>query len=425
MFRINECDDDDDYSKKLYENEKRQKSPQNRKKCRASFRQPVLLRSAAARTFAHRRMYQKQITTTTKKKLPTPQKRRDVLIGLSGASLLSHAPYSLSSIEQQQQQPLTDIGELGLGCWSWGNSFVWGYEESMDDELQRVFNLAVDRGVRLFDSADSYGKDGRSEQLLGKFIREYPGDDAKKNDIILATKFAPYPWRVTSSSFVNAAKESAKRFGKEKIDLGQLHWSTGNYQPLQEGALWSGIADAYEEGIIGAVGLSNYGPRQLQKIHKYMSSRGVKISTLQVQYHLLSRFPELNGTKETCDELGIKLIAYSPLALGLLTGKYSVENPPPGLRGQAYKGVLPPLPTLLEIMREVGDAHGGKSLPQVALNWCMCKDTVPIPGAKNVRQLEDNLGALGWRLSAAEVAELDKAAEKVGVSTSQNIFQTA
>tara|TARA_B100000482_G_scaffold106512_1_gene76810 strand:+ start:160 stop:1341 length:1182 start_codon:yes stop_codon:yes gene_type:complete len=360
-----------------------------------------------------------------KKKLPTPQKRRDVLIGLSGASLLSHAPYSLSSIEQQQQQPLTDIGELGLGCWSWGNSFVWGYEESMDDELQRVFNLAVDRGVRLFDSADSYGKDGRSEQLLGKFIREYPGDDAKKNDIILATKFAPYPWRVTSSSFVNAAKESAKRFGKEKIDLGQLHWSTGNYQPLQEGALWSGIADAYEEGIIGAVGLSNYGPRQLQKIHKYMSLRGVKISTLQVQYHLLSRFPELNGTKETCDELGIKLIAYSPLALGLLTGKYSVENPPPGLRGQAYKGVLPPLPTLLEIMREVGDAHGGKSLPQVALNWCMCKDTVPIPGAKNVRQLEDNLGALGWRLSAAEVAELDKAAEKVGVSTSQNIFQTA
>ena len=367
------------------------------------------------------------------KKQPTSQKRRDVLIGLSGASLLQKTAYSnaSSSTSSILQQPLqTDkgelsFGELGLGCWSWGNSFVWGYEESMDDELQRVFNVAVDRGVRLFDSADSYGKDGRSEQLLGKFIREYPGEDEKKNQIILATKFAPYPWRVTSKSFVNAAKESAKRFGKDKIDLGQLHWSTGNYQPLQEGALWSGIADAYEEGIIGAVGLSNYGPKQLQKIHKYMSQRGVPISTLQVQYHLLSRFPELNGTKETCDELGIKLIAYSPLALGLLTGKYSVANPPPGLRGQAYKGVLPPLPTLLETMREVGDAHGGKSLPQVALNWCMCKDTVPIPGAKNVRQLEDNLGALGWRLSAAEVAELDKAAEKVGVSTSQNIFQTA
>ena len=76
-------------------------------------------------------------------------------------------------------------------------------------------------------------------------------------------------------------------------------------------------------------------------------------------------------------------------------------------------------------MREVGDAHGGKTLPQVAINWCMCKDTVPIPGAKNMRQLEDNLGSLGWRLSASEIEELDRAAVKVGKSTSQNIFQTS
>jgi pyridoxine 4-dehydrogenase len=301
------------------------------------------------------------------------------------------------------------------------------YDESMDPELRRVFNRAVESGVRLFDTADSYGTgagfDGRSEILLGEFLKACPSDKAK--DVILATKLAPFPWRVTSGSFVKAARESAKRLQTDRIPLGQLHWSTGNYQPLQEGALWAGIADAYDEGVIGAVGLSNYGPKQLRKIHKYMSARGVPISTLQVQYHLLSRFPELNGTKETCDELGIKLIAYSPLALGLLTGKYSVENPPPGIRGFAYKGVLPPLPTLLETMREVGEAHGGKTLPQVALNWCMCKDTVPIPGAKNMRQLEDNLGSLGWRLTSSEIEELDRAAEKVGKSTSQNIFQTS
>ena len=148
------------------------------------------------------------------------------------------------------------------------------------------------------------------------------------------------------------------------------------------------------------------------------------IATLQVQYHLLSRFPELNGTRETCDELGIRTIAYSPLALGLLTGKYSTENPPPGLRGFAYKDVLPPLPGLLDCMRAIGRERG-KTLPQIAINWCLCKDTTPIPGVKTMRQLEDNLGALGWRLSEGEVAELDAAAEKVGRSTSQNIFQTA
>ena len=86
---------------------------------------------------------------------------------------------------------------------------------------------------------------------------------------------------------------------------------------------------------------------------------------------------------------------------------------------------MPPLPSLLETMREIGDARGGKTLPQVAINWCLCKNTTPIPGVKSMRQLDDNLGAMGWRLSDAEVAALDEASDKVGKSTSQNIFQTA
>ena len=230
---------------------------------------------------------------------------------------------------------------------------------------------------------------------------------------------------------VNAARESCARLGKDQIELGQLHWSTGNYQPLQERALWCGIADAYDQGVIKAVGLSNYGPKQLRRVAKYMTSRNVPIATLQVQYHLLSRFPELNGTRETCDELGIRMIAYSPLGLGLLTGKYSVANPPPGLRGFAYKDVLPALPGLLETMRAIGEEQrdettgAAKTPAQVALNWCLCKDTTPIPGAKTLAQLDENLGALGWRLSEGEVRALDEAAAKAGASTSQNIFQTS
>jgi len=332
-----------------------------------------------------------------------------------------------------QGEELTQVGggalslsPMGIGTWSWGNQFVWGYDESMDPELRSVFNAAVDAGVNLFDTADSYGTgnglDGRSEVLIGTFLRTCPSK--KVDGVNVATKFAAYPWRITRESVVRAARESCERLGKESVELGQLHWSTGNYQPLQERALWGGIADAYDLGLIKAVGLSNYGPKQLRKIHAYMSERGVPIATLQVQYHLLSRFPELNGTRETCDELGIRTIAYSPLALGLLTGKYSTENPPPGLRGFAYKDVLPPLPGLLDCMRAIGRERG-KTLPQIAINWCLCKDTTPIPGAKTMRHLEDNLGALGWRLSEGEVAELDAAAEKVGRSTSQNIFQTA
>jgi pyridoxine 4-dehydrogenase len=339
---------------------------------------------------------------------------------------------------------------MGVGTWSWGNQFVWGYDESNDPVLEKVFDRAVDAGVNLFDTADSYGTgnglDGRSEVLIGEFLKRYPenserfssssssGDkqEASKlqSEVNIASKFAPYPWRVTPQSITNAAKESAARLGVDQIQLGQLHWSTGNYQPLQERALWAGIADAYDQGIIKAVGLSNYGPKQLKRVAAYMKRRHVPIATLQVQYHLLSRFPETNGTRETCDELGIRLIAYSPLGLGLLTGKYSTENPPPGLRGFAYKDVLPALPELLGTMKEIGDIRRDpktgvpKTPAQIALNWCLCKDTTPIPGAKTLKQLDENLGALGWRLSEAEVAALDDAAARAGKSTSQNIFQT-
>ena len=343
------------------------------------------------------------------------------------------------------------LSPMGVGTWSWGNQFVWGYDYANDPVLETVFDRAVDAGINLFDTADSYGTgnglDGRSEVLLGEFLARYPDRknasssvpmretaetrNARASGVNIASKFAPYPWRVTPGSVVNAARESCARLGKDQIELGQLHWSTGNYQPLQERALWCGIADAYDQGVIKAVGLSNYGPKQLRRVAKYMASRNVPIATLQVQYHLLSRFPELNGTRETCDELGIRMIAYSPLGLGLLTGKYSVANPPPGLRGFAYKDVLPALPGLLETMRAIGEEQrdettgAAKTPAQVALNWCLCKDTTPIPGAKTLAQLDENLGALGWRLSEGEVRALDEAAAKAGASTSQNIFQTS
>lgn len=361
-----------------------------------------------------------------------------------------YVPWSGSERNTVVGDGALSLSPMGVGTWSWGNQFVWGYDESNDPVLERVFDRAVDAGINLFDTADSYGTgnglDGRSEVLLGEFLKRYPekseafssssssGDRQRalrlQSEVNIASKFAPYPWRVTPGSITRAAKESAERLGVDQIQLGQLHWSTGNYQPVQERALWAGIADAYDQGIIKAVGLSNYGPKQLRRVAAYMKSRDVPIATLQVQYHLLSRFPESNGTRETCDELGIRLIAYSPLGLGLLTGKYSTENPPPGLRGFAYKEVLPALPELLATMREIGDARRDeksgvpKTPAQIAINWCLCKDTTPIPGAKTLSQLDENLGALGWRLTEGEVAALDDAAARAGKSTSQNIFQT-
>lgn len=315
------------------------------------------------------------------------------------------------------------LPQMGCGTWAWGNKLLWDYDQSQDQNLQEVFNFCLDQGVTLFDTGDSYGTGklkGRSEQLLGQFTREYQGSE--KDNICIATKLAAYPWRLTRQSMVSACRASAKRLGKS-VDLVQMHWSTANYAPWQENALLDGLADLYEQGEVRGVGLSNYGPKRLQEIHKKFSQRGVPIATLQVQYSLLSTDPVQKGIKEVCDELGIQLIAYSPLTLGLLTGKYGNGVFPKGIRGLLFRYLLPGIQPVLDILREIANFRG-KTLSQVALNWCICKGTIPIPGAKTLQQAQENVGALGWRLSESEVKELDQASKKISRSMVQNIFQT-
>ncbi len=313
---------------------------------------------------------------------------------------------------------------MGCGTWAWGNRLLWGYDESMNSQLQEVFNLCVASGVTLFDTGDSYGTgkfNGQSEKLLGKFAREYTG--LNKNDICLATKLAAYPWRLTKGSMVAAGKASIQRMGR--VDLAQMHWSTANYFPWQEWQLLDGLADLYEQGLIKGVGLSNYGTKRLKKVAEKFSSRNIPIATLQVQYSLLSTYPvtELD-IKATCDELGIKLIAYSPLCLGILTGKYTDPSTyPKGLRGLLFKRLVPEAKPLLDCVRAIA-LYRQKTMSQVAINWCIAKGAIPIPGAKNIQQAQENITAKDWQLDTGEVTELDRAAAKIDKPMVQNVFQT-
>jgi pyridoxine 4-dehydrogenase len=323
----------------------------------------------------------------------------------------------------QTSQSLS-LPTMGCGTWAWGNQLLWGYNESIDDQLQQVFNLCVSNGVTLFDTGDSYGTgrlNGRSESLLGKFTREYQG--LNQEHICIATKLAAYPWRWTRKSIISACHASAKRLGKN-VDLVQMHWSTANYAPWQEVGLLDGLADLYEQGLVKGVGLSNYGKKRLLWVHKRFEERGIPIKTLQVQYSLLSTYPVTElGLKDVCDDLGIKLIAYSPLALGLLTGKFSENGKfPKGVRGILFRQILPGIQGILGTLREIANTRN-KTMSQVAINWCICKGTVPIPGAKSLEQAQQNIGALGWFLSDSEAAELDNAAARSDKKMVQNIFQ--
>ena len=208
-----------------------------------------------------------------------------------------------------------------------------------------------------------------------------------------------------------------------ELCVAQLHWSTANYQPFQEGALWEGLADIYDAGLCEAVGISNYGPLQLQKVSARKKERDVPIAIAQVQYSLMTA--RNNEILDSCEDAGCRLISYSPLCLGLLSGKYDLDNlPRPGnprrnLFRELLPGAQPLLGTLNAVAKEVN-----KTPSQVAINWAIQKGTVPIPGARNLAQAEENLGAVGWSLSNAAVNELDVASAGVQKKMIENIFST-
>jgi aryl-alcohol dehydrogenase-like predicted oxidoreductase len=296
------------------------------------------------------------------------------------------------------------VSRLGIGTWAWGDRLFWGYGRGgyTDSDLEDAYQASRAAAISFFDTAEVYGR-GRSERLLGRFMR------AAGDQVVVATKFFPYPWRLRRSGLVRAVRGSLERMGLNRVDLYQIHWP---FPPVPIETWMAGLADAVEAGLTRAVGVSNYDPVQMRRAHTALSQRGLPLVSNQVHYSLLHRQPEQNGLLDLCRELDVTLIAYSPLEMGVLTGKYTPENPPPGIRGRHYRReYLTQVQSLIALLREIGEAYGGVTPAQVALNWVMCKGAVPIPGAKNARQAEENTGALGWRLSGEEVAALDAASE--------------
>ncbi|KAK8357517.1 hypothetical protein V6Z12_A05G422500 [Gossypium hirsutum] len=292
------------------------------------------------------------------------------------------------------------VTKLGIGAWSWGDTSYWNNFQWDDQKLKAAkaaFNKSLDCGITFFDTAEVYGSPEREN--------DNPGEE-----VVVATKFAALPWRFGRQSVISALKDSLNRLGLSSVDLYQLHWPGiwGN-----EGYI-DGLGDAVEQGLVKAVGVSNYSEKRLRDAYERLKKRGIPLASNQVNYSLIYRLPEQNGVKAACDELGVTLIAYCPIAQGALTGKYKPENPPSGPRGQIYTPeFLTKLQPLLIRIKEIGGNYG-KTPTQVVLNWLIAQENVvPIPGAKNAAQAEEFAGALGWRLSNEEVDELRSLASEI------------
>jgi aryl-alcohol dehydrogenase-like predicted oxidoreductase len=301
------------------------------------------------------------------------------------------------------------VPRMGVGAMTWGDAkglarlhpakTAYGGAHGIKEE-ERALKMSIEAGVNLFDTAAMYSM-GAAELRLGEL--------AQGKDVIIATKF-PGGFSFKEEDLPKQLETSLVRLGRDSIDLYQHHFPMPR---ISIPKLMDQLADVVEAGKVKAVGVSNYSVEQMREAHAALAKRGVALASNQVEYSLLKRQPETNGVLDACRELGVTLIAYSPLAGGRLTGKYSAQNRAGGffrrILPQYSRKAMKEMQPVINLLREIGERYS-KTPSQVALRWLIENPVVlPIPGAKNGKQAMDNAEALKFSLTAEEVEMLSQA----------------
>ena len=278
-------------------------------------------------------------------------------------------------------------------------------------EIQKVVDYALDKGVNFFDTADIYAF-GESEELLGKALGK------KKNDVIIATKVRgvmsedPNDRGLSRYHIFKSIDDSLKRLKRDYIDLYQVHW-WDNHTPIEE--TLDALNDLVREGKVRYIGISDFAGWQIAKSVTLQEAKNwAKFISAQMYYSLLGRDIEFEVVP-ACEDLGLGILPWSPLAGGFLSGKYSREAPypqdsryarmeKPFLRFDFEKGYF-----VLDELKKLAEKYNA-TIAQVALNWLKAKPFVSsiIIGVRNLKQLEDNLGCIDWDLSKEDVEYLDE-----------------
>ncbi len=286
-----------------------------------------------------------------------------------------------------------------MGIWQWGDQRFWSFDRVHGvDDAREALAASLDAGVTFIDTAEIYGS-GTSEKILGLLLKE------SGREAVVATKFAPFPWRLRAANVGAALDRSLERLGMDSIDLYQVHWP---FPVIRNDALMGRLADAVKAGKVRQVGVSNYSEARMRAAHAALAKHGIQLASNQVNYSLVQRAPERNGILKACRELGVTLIAYSPLAQGALTGKYGPgRGKVAGIRRyRGYFRSLSKLMPLVEQLEAIGRAHD-RTAAQVALNWLARQPGVlPIPGARNGRQARENAAAIDFAITEDEAARL-------------------
>lgn len=293
-----------------------------------------------------------------------------------------------------------------LGTWSWGDEGFFG-EGFSREELFSVFRKAVSEGFTLWDTAYVYGY-GRSEELLGGFMKELPSDD-----YCISDKFTPYHAKEFPGNSVKLMfEESVRHLGREHIDIYWIH------NPIEYKKWLPYLAELRDEGYISEIGLSNFGLGELKTSEEILSEYGIKPYGVQNHYSLLSRSSETSGIIDYCKEKGIHFFSYMVLEQGALTGKYAASNPFRESSGRAknYNKVLPKYEELNEKLEKLAENYG-ISIAAFSIAWALSKGTIPIIGVTKERHIDDIQAARKVKLSTDDITAAEEAAAVSGLRT--------
>ncbi len=300
---------------------------------------------------------------------------------------------------------------IGLGCWQFseGYGLVGGFWEALSQQsVNDIVGASLAGGINWFDTAEAYGK-GRSERALSRALQTC---GQKPGEVVLATKWMPA--MRTARSITRTIGARIEALAPYPIDLHQVHMPFG-FSSVE--AEMEAMASLVADRQIRAVGVSNFGASRMRRAHATLARHRIPLASNQMKYSLLDRRIEKNGVLAAAKELGITIIAYSPLAQGILSGKFHDEpglvrrkpGPRKWMSSFSARGLEKSRP-LIQALRTIARSHDA-SPSQVALAWLTSfhgKTVVAIPGATRVGHVEDNVGAMNLSLSALELTRLDE-----------------
>jgi len=302
------------------------------------------------------------------------------------------------------------VTPIGLGCWQFSKqkNMAGKFWPTLEDNLiNKIVSLSLEGGINWFDTAELYGN-GASERALSKALQ---AAKKKPGEVLIATKWRPI--MRFASNIPKTIDERIKALSPYPIDLYQVHmpWSFSS-----EKSEMTAMAELLERKLIKNIGVSNFSAQKMKNAWETLDKKGIPLASNQVLYNLLNRKIESNGVMEMAKKLGISIIAYSPLAQGLVTGKFH-DNPEllKNIGFRKYraefkrKGLEKSRPVVV-FVKELARKYN-VTPSQIALNWLLNyhgNTVVAIPGATKETHVKENTGAMSFKLSDEDMAKLDK-----------------